>query len=53
MQNNGGHCTIVLGVVCKVPAQLLGTAIGTKCGPPYACLSVGTLEETKRFTSEL
>ena len=33
--------------------QLLGTAMGTKCAPLYACLTVGYLEATKRFTSEL
>ena len=27
--------------------QKTGTAMGTKCAPPYACLSVGYLEETK------
>ena len=26
--------------------QLLGTAMGIKFAPPYACLSVGYLEET-------
>ena len=29
--------------------QLLGTAMGTKFAPPYACLSVGYLEETILF----
>ena len=33
--------------------QLPGTAMGTKCAPPYACLTVGYLEETKLFTNEL
>ena len=33
--------------------QLLGTAMGTKCAPPYACLAIGHLEETKLFTQEL
>ena len=33
--------------------QLLGTAMGTKCAPPYACLTIGYLEETKLFTQEL
>ena len=33
--------------------QLLGTATGTKCAPPYACLTVDYLEETKLFTNEL
>ncbi len=27
--------------------QIIGTAMGTKCAPPYANLSVGYLEETK------
>ena len=29
--------------------QLVGTAMGTKFAPPYACLSVGYLEETYLF----
>ena len=29
--------------------ELVGTAIGTKFAPPYACLSVGYLEETILF----
>ena len=29
--------------------QLVGTAIGTKIAPSYACLSVGYLEETILF----
>ena len=29
--------------------QLNGTAVGTKFAPPYACLSVGYLEETILF----
>ena len=33
--------------------QLLETAMGTKCASPYACLTVGYLEETKRFTNKL
>ena len=33
--------------------QLLGTAMGTKCAPPYACLTIGFLEETKLFASEI
>ena len=33
--------------------QLLRTAMGTKCAPLYACLTVGYLEETKLFTNEL
>ena len=30
--------------------QSLGTAMGTKCAPPRACLTIGYLEETKLFT---
>ena len=33
--------------------QLLGTAMDAKCALPYACLTVGYLEETKLFTNEL
>ena len=33
--------------------QLLGTAMGTKCTPPFACLTVGYIEETKLFTNKL
>ena len=33
--------------------HLLGTAIGTKCSPPFACLTVDYLEEIKLFTSKL
>ena len=33
--------------------QTEGTAIGTKCVSPYACLVVGYKEETKLFPSEL
>ena len=29
--------------------QLVGTAMGTKFAPPYACLAVGYLEETKLY----
>ena len=32
---------------------VFGTAMVTKCAPPYACLSIGYQEETKRFTQEL
>ena len=32
---------------------LLGTPMGTKCLPPYACLAIGYLGEIKRFTNEL
>ena len=33
--------------------QIIGKAMGTKCAPPYACLSIGYQEETKLFTQEL
>ena len=33
----------------KMYAQKIGTAIGTKFAPPYACLSMGYLEETKLY----
>ena len=33
--------------------QLLETAMGTKCAPPFACLTVGYIEETKLFINEL
>ena len=33
--------------------QLLGTAMGTKCAPLFACLTVGNIEETKLFINEL
>ena len=33
--------------------QLVGTAMGTEFAPPYACLSVGYLEETILFPSLL
>ena len=33
--------------------QTEGTAMGTKCAPPYACLVVGYKEETKLFPIEL
>ena len=29
--------------------QLIGTAMGTKLAPPYACLAIGFLEETKLY----
>ena len=29
------------------------TAMDTKCAPPYACLTVGYLEDKKLFTNEL
>ena len=33
--------------------QVFERAVGTKCAPPYACLTAGYQEETKRFTQEL
>ena len=33
--------------------QTKGTAMGTKCAPPYACLVVDYKEETKLFPIEL
>ena len=33
--------------------QAKGTAMGTKCAPPYACLVVGYKEETKLFLIDL
>ena len=33
--------------------QVCGTAMGTKCAPPYAYLTIGYQEETKLFTQEL
>ena len=33
--------------------QIIGTAMGTKCAPPYECLTIGYQEETKLFTQEL
>ena len=33
--------------------QVEGTAMGTKCAPPYACLVSGYEEETKLFPREL
>ena len=33
--------------------QKQGTAMGTKCAPPYACLTIGYQEETKLFVTEL
>ena len=33
--------------------QLLGRAMGAKCAPSYACLTIGYLEETELFTKEL
>ena len=33
--------------------QIIGRAMGTKCAPPYVCLSIGYQEETKLFTQEL
>ena len=33
--------------------QIIGTAMGKKCAPPYGCLTIGYQEETKLFTQEL
>ena len=33
--------------------ETLGTAMGTKCAPPYACLVVVYKEESKLFRSKL
>ena len=33
--------------------QVFGTALGTKCAPPYPCLTIGYQEKTKLFTQEL
>ena len=33
--------------------QTEGTAMGSKCVPPYTCLIVGYKEETKLFPTEL
>ena len=33
--------------------QIFGTAMGTKCTPPYACLTIAYQKETKPFTQEL
>ena len=33
--------------------QIFGTAIGTKCAPPYKHFTIGYQEETKLFTQEL
>ena len=37
----------------KIIIQVFGTAMGTKCAPPYACLPIGYQDETKLFTQEL
>ena len=37
----------------KMFNQIIGTAMGTKCAPPYACLTIRYQEETKLFTQEL
>ena len=37
----------------KIFNQIFGTAIGTKCAPPYACLTIGYQDETKLFTQKL
>ena len=33
----------------KMYAQIIGTAIGTKFAPPYACLAMGYLQQTKLY----
>ena len=33
--------------------QILGTAMGTKCAPPYACLTIGYKEEESLFKEHL
>ena len=33
--------------------QIIRTAMGTKCVPPYACPTIDYQEETKLFTQEL
>ena len=37
----------------KMFNQIIGTAMGRKCAPPYACPTIGYQEETKLFTQEL
>ena len=37
----------------KMFNQIIGTALGTKCAPQYACLTIGYQEETKLFTKDL
>ena len=37
----------------KMFNQIIGTAMGTKCAPQYACLTIGYQEETKLFTKDL
>ena len=37
----------------KMFYQIIGTAMGTKCAPPYACLTDGYQDENKLFTQEL
>ena len=37
----------------KILNQIFGTAMGTKCASPYACLIIVYEEETKLFTQEL
>ena len=34
-------------------SQIIGTAMGTKCAPPYARLTSGYQKETKLFAQEL
>ena len=37
----------------KMFNQIFGTAMGIKCVPPYACLTIGYQEETKLCTQDL
>ena len=37
----------------KMFNQVFGTAMGKKCAPPYACLTIGYQQQTKLFTQEL
>ena len=37
----------------KMFNQIIGTAMGSKCARPYACLTIGYQEETKMFTKDL
>ena len=36
----------------KMFNKIIGTAMGTKCVPPYTCLTIGYQEETKLFTQQ-
>ena len=37
----------------KIFNQIFGTPMGTKCAPPYVCLTIGYQGDTKLFTQEL